>query len=254
MLVMVNTRTTPYEGTSMKVFDTFRPNRSGWCAKLALTLGCLFAQGAAHSASFNCAQAKTKVEQLICDDDELFKLDSRMATRYAQALASQPNTQQLKEQQRTWLRDRNACSTTDCLKRAYANNPFMLQSRPRFGQCEDVHPDIPMQCGLYLGKGEAACEVYLKHLNELKETPNCRIPQPPQFKSLEWQELDVLEHLDWAYQIDIHHRAPAGWRTSEWRRSTLPMERSGARLMWRSDKWVRAGRITSVVCLMWLTR
>ena len=96
---------------------------------------------------------------------------------------------------------------------------------PKYGHCVDVNKEDPRACGnVNSGKGYGVCEAYLKHLNSSKETPYCEIPKPPDFRSPDWEEMDVLKHLDWAYSMDIRYRVPAGYTPpsfENWRKTFL---------------------------------
>ena len=67
--------------------------------------------------SFNCARASTRVERLICGNTYLGQLDREMARAY-QVLQTQVPASELRAlraDQRTWLADRDACVSVDCL-------------------------------------------------------------------------------------------------------------------------------------------
>lgn len=104
-------------------------------------------------------------------------------------------------------------------------------AQPKYGHCADVRKDDLRSCGnVNSGKGYAVCETYLKHLNTMKETPYCQAPVPPNFKSPDWEELDVLQHLDWAYWMDIRFRVPAGYTPPDfesWRKAFLDKLQAG---------------------------
>ncbi len=58
--------------------------RKGWLVIL------LLASGMAHAASFDCAKAKTPLEQAVCGSPELSAADDEMAAAYKAALAKVP--------------------------------------------------------------------------------------------------------------------------------------------------------------------
>lgn len=66
-------------------------------------------------ASFNCAQASSKIERLICSSPDSANADKRLASFYSSALARASDPAALKQQQRDWLKERNACDDTSCL-------------------------------------------------------------------------------------------------------------------------------------------
>lgn len=73
--------------------------------------------------------------------------------------------------------------------------------KPFYGHCVDL--DEPRNCGRQSGKGYTVCETYLKYLNTLDKMPTCEVVVPPDFQRPNWEELDVMQHLDWAYQAEV---------------------------------------------------
>jgi uncharacterized protein YecT (DUF1311 family) len=74
----------------------------------------------AQSASFDCAKAATKIEKLICGDDEISKLDDALSKTYQKVLERNDDKQKATKEQRQWLKEvRNACQNVECLKTAY---------------------------------------------------------------------------------------------------------------------------------------
>lgn len=76
-----------------------------------------------HSASFNCDKASTKVEHLICSDEQLGLLDEGLARNYKSLRTSfspqKANT--LRKEQRLWLKERNSkCSNVSECKNTYS--------------------------------------------------------------------------------------------------------------------------------------
>lgn len=78
----------------------------------------------AHSvgaASFDCTEAATAVEKMICGNPELSKLDDELGNIYTAARAQATDAEAIRIQQRDWLHDkRDACPDLACLKSAYA--------------------------------------------------------------------------------------------------------------------------------------
>jgi uncharacterized protein YecT (DUF1311 family) len=73
-----------------------------------------------HSASFDCAKAKTKIEKLICANPKFSQLDEKVSALYKKVLEQSPVPEDTKEQQREWVKDdRNLCKDAACLERAY---------------------------------------------------------------------------------------------------------------------------------------
>lgn len=76
------------------------------------------------AASFDCSNADTKVENIVCSNGLLSKLDSQLATAYQLAVnnAYPIKKPSLIAEQRGWLKTvRNKCNDEDCLIRAYTS-------------------------------------------------------------------------------------------------------------------------------------
>jgi hypothetical protein len=82
-----------------------------------------------------------------------------------------------------------------------ASQDVTPNKKPLYGHCVDI--DDPRNCGRQSGKGYTVCETYLKYLNTLDKMPTCEVVVPPDFQRPNWEELDVMQHLDWAYQAEV---------------------------------------------------
>lgn len=72
------------------------------------------------AASFACDKATTRVERLVCKDEELDRLDEYLGRYYTAARTQLASAEQcLSTDQRAWLRVRDACDDAACLKAAY---------------------------------------------------------------------------------------------------------------------------------------
>lgn len=81
--------------------------------------GVVLHAGDAAAASFDCKKAGSAVEHLICDAPELSSFDSQLEEAYLGALDRSNAPESVKAQQRTWLKQRNACADTECLAKTY---------------------------------------------------------------------------------------------------------------------------------------
>ncbi len=72
-----------------------------------------------NAASFNCDNARTAIEHMICGNDELSRLDVDMAAAYWQARTSSADRESLRQSQSIWLNSRNRCDDIACLKASY---------------------------------------------------------------------------------------------------------------------------------------
>lgn len=97
-----------------------------WIVRAAFTAGALLLAGGAQAASFDCKKAQSPVEQTICKDLDLSAYDSQMEAAYAGALDRSEATDKLREQQRAWIKTRDACADAACMKAAYISQIALL--------------------------------------------------------------------------------------------------------------------------------
>lgn len=115
-----------------------------------IVLGWLVLIAPVQAASFDCAKAASKIEKLICGDDELSKLDEALSKTYKQALArSGDDKPQLIEEQKRWLKTNRAiCEDSACVKERYLKRVHELTEYSyvpsHFGACE-TDPNHTMQ-------------------------------------------------------------------------------------------------------------
>lgn len=123
---------------------------------LLLTASFSITSNTAPAASFNCNKAATKVEKMICDDSELSKLDDKMGSLYRQAIQNNKSPGHLMTQQIAWLKNRDKCITTECLKQNYKARNKTLSTSFHQDTSEDTgtpvaapacaKKDAPEQC------------------------------------------------------------------------------------------------------------
>ena len=82
-----------------------------------------------YAASFYCSNASTDVEHLICDNNEVSRLDERLAERYIHAQEDVASKEIIKKEQRSWLKIRNTCVDVPCLIMSYEER---IESAHRF--------------------------------------------------------------------------------------------------------------------------
>lgn len=89
------------------------------------------------ATGFDCAKAATKVEEMICQNAELSRLDDDLALAYKNALVSATDKMWLKKEQIIWLKyTRNGCPTVACLAEAYKARIAALATPAVFGSEE----------------------------------------------------------------------------------------------------------------------
>lgn len=201
---------------------------------VAILLGYLTLASPAQSASFDCAKVHTKVEKLICADAEISKLDEELNAAYNAALQDRKQTESSRQAQKQWMKERNRCSDAVCVKRAYegrlkalgmsdrntdSDKAGTIATSAKSDKAKTVGQEFPqmppklryafcdksklgLECEGQTGKGYSVCEAYLKHLQTLVSPPTCEAPIPPGFKQPDWEEMDVTQHLDLAYQAE----------------------------------------------------
>lgn len=181
-------------------------------------LAALVLSFSAKAASFDCTKSKTRVEKMICVNADLSKLDEDLTAAYTNALKVDGAAVLIRQEQKQWMKERNACVDVACVKNAYLTRQALLtksEKRPdidpsvqqstkaHYGHCADVGRGGCETGNLAkTGKGYAVCETYLKHLNVITEIPKCEAPIPPKFKEPDWEELEISSHLPFAYQAE----------------------------------------------------
>lgn len=96
----------------------------GWLSLLNFT----------HAASFDCAKATTKIENLICSNAELSKLDEDLNSAYQKSLLRNDVKQNAITSQKQWLKnERNVCQSVECIKLAYETRIKELGLTSSFG-------------------------------------------------------------------------------------------------------------------------
>jgi uncharacterized protein len=88
----------------------------------------VFASVHAHAASFDCARASTAVEHTICANPSLSRLDEELAAAFKTMLGNVANPAALRERQREWLEERDACGDDACLDRLYTRRVAGLRA------------------------------------------------------------------------------------------------------------------------------
>jgi len=84
------------------------------------------------SASFDCKAASSAAEKKICADAELADRDRRMAVLFAELQRESPDKKnEIRDEQRAWLKERDACDDGDCIRNAYASRiGYLLSAMP----------------------------------------------------------------------------------------------------------------------------
>ena len=70
------------------------------------------------AASFDCNNASTNIEKIICSNNELSSLDDELSEVYKSATLKDAS---IKQSQREWIKQRNNCDTDSCIIENYKN-------------------------------------------------------------------------------------------------------------------------------------
>lgn len=86
-------------------------------------------ESGSNVASFDCNNAKSSTEMMICNDAELSRLDYELSVAYAQAKIAATDQKAFKQQaEAAWKWREENCVTKICLVSWYANRKAILQS------------------------------------------------------------------------------------------------------------------------------
>ena len=97
-------------------------------SRFYLVLFALLASASCSAAGFNCEKAKSNVEKMICDDEELSHLDKALLSTYQAVLAVAADQGALKTGQKRWLaKVRDRCKDAMCLSQAYDERIYALE-------------------------------------------------------------------------------------------------------------------------------
>ena len=88
----------------------------------------------AQAASFDCKKAGNNIERAICQDPEISMLDEELSKVYK--IVRMKEKEVVKEQ-RAWLKIRNKCADSACLKRIYSERIAELVSRGALKEAEE---------------------------------------------------------------------------------------------------------------------
>jgi uncharacterized protein YecT (DUF1311 family) len=68
------------------------------------------------SPSFDCSKATTSAERMICGNEELSQLDTKLSKIYKSFYLL---TKEIKEDQRVWIKQRDKCQDSACIQKLY---------------------------------------------------------------------------------------------------------------------------------------
>lgn len=171
-----------------------------------------FTAATAYSASFDCKNAKTDVEKMICSNVELSKLDEELAATYGTAVTTVSDNVALKREQRTWLKEHSTtCGTSvDCLRHRYLDRITALSTSGGAVSKGDKAQDLGQDRACYRlvrGKRFAMCRTFERNLNQFCNAApvGCERKIASEFRKdfsyPKWVELDPVANLDLIAEI-----------------------------------------------------
>jgi uncharacterized protein len=94
---------------------------------IAMGLLSLVVVSSARAATFDCDKAASFAEKVVCSDSRITAMDDELGSLYKAALASSPNKDTLKADQKAWLASRDRCKDDHCIMKAYADRIAALK-------------------------------------------------------------------------------------------------------------------------------
>ena len=155
-----------------------------------------------QAVGFDCKKAKTKTEQMICDESSpisfLKTRDDELDIAYQWALMRVGDKQKLVKEQRRWLKDiRNVCPDKNCLAKAYFSRFDELAEWLPTPGCYTLQP---IKNEGKVRPIEPVCEAMEKDLNQFCDQPPvaCGLKVAPAFRDRitlpNWTPLDPIAH------------------------------------------------------------
>lgn len=206
----------------------------------------------AQAASFDCAKAQSFIEQMICNNSKLSKLDEDLSANYKIALQDKSNAKALKKEQLAWLNEVNACPDAECVSSNYAGRIVMLQNRnasfiltQRPAQ-QKVQQDrkAGFKGEYFLIKSEdLICLPFTKNLNEFRKLDfdDCAPRLSENFSEIsrpEWKEVPLdLEIAEKTFKGfgGSNLKPGEGIYWKNWLKETENLRTSGQVKMWLTD-------------------
>lgn len=96
--------------------------------RVSLTVSLILIPHFSYSASFDCNLAKTNIENIICSEPEVSRLDEKLSSIYSHAMDKLKNTKDLKKDQLNWMKERDMCETKDCIIHAYTHRVDAIEA------------------------------------------------------------------------------------------------------------------------------
>lgn len=191
---------------------------------VAVTSLCFYIIPDSEAVSFDCTQAKSKVEKMICNEmDEknrpseglnLSYVDDQLELAYLRALERTDDRERVRQMQRHWLKEvRDLCQDRECVMDAYFDQMRVLDDILTH-KCYWLEPQEDQRNeGRRWKVVEPVCRDMEANLNQFCDQPPmaCELKIAPQFKEKftfpQWQPIGKPVTLE---LIEAFLRAPWG--------------------------------------------
>lgn len=110
----------------MSIVQTQIPKMSPSALSLIAAALLVWIASSVQAASFDCTKAQSKVENLICRDADISKLDDELYAAYKTALKNEKQASEVQQSQRQWIKKRNECVDAQCLAASYRSRTGAL--------------------------------------------------------------------------------------------------------------------------------
>jgi uncharacterized protein len=97
--------------------------------KLFIATSLLLAANFSFGASFDCQKASMPIEKAICANPVLSSLDEQMAEIYGKAKLNNANSDKLKQEQVSWIKEVRSCSDDACIESQYSARISTLRNQ-----------------------------------------------------------------------------------------------------------------------------
>jgi len=100
--------------------DNTKP-KGGSVFKQVIVLSFILISPISFSASFDCQKTSSTIEKLICENSTISDYDSRLGQTYKSRVITSVGKalNELRDNQREWLKKRNSCTTPNCVLDEY---------------------------------------------------------------------------------------------------------------------------------------
>ena len=187
-----------FSHNSLQCHETVARCQTNALVNTSMALCLLTALSVANAASFDCKQARSDVEKMVCSDTELSSRDEQLAAAYKAALDSAKTEQdkaRIRASQREWIAVRDACDSLPCLRDRYQQRYAILLEGSPHGIAKAFQI---IQNDSNWPEASRMCQDFEQNLNEFPALPPMVCERSlsrkfPQFRRPSWREWNEEE-------------------------------------------------------------